>query len=195
MTADELDALLRDRFDLSLADLVPALKTLPARDYSSGSLSPGEAQLLDHADFPAVPERVAEGALDVVVLIAQLIKSAYSAADVAAGLGVSNSAVEQRRRARTLWAVDVDGSCVYPAAQFTRASSGGRPALELVRNLDRVLPALPEDLHPAAIAGFLSSPQHDLILYRRTCTVREWLTGGGAVESVLQLIEMNCWAS
>jgi hypothetical protein len=94
-----------------------------------------------------------------------------------------------------LWAIDVDGSWVYPAAQFTRGSTGEHPALEVVRNLDLVLSALPADLHPAAVAGFLSTPQHDLVLHQRPCTVREWLIGGGAVEPVLQRIEMNRWAS
>jgi hypothetical protein len=47
MTADELDALLRDRFDLSQADLISALKTLPVRDAESAPLTPDEALLLD----------------------------------------------------------------------------------------------------------------------------------------------------
>jgi hypothetical protein len=195
MTADELDALLRDRFGLSRAELIPALKTLPARDNWSTPLTTAQAQLLDDADFPAVPNSFAESSAGVVVRIGRLIKSAYSADEVAAGLGVNNSVVEQRRQSRTLWAIDVDGSWVYPAAQFTRGSTGGRSMLEVVSNLDRVLPALPADLHPAAVAGFLSTPRHDLALHRRPCTVREWLIGGGAVEPVLQLIEMNRWAS
>lgn len=195
MAADELDALLRDRFDLRRADLIPALKMLPADDNWSASLTPREESLLDDADFPVLPEAIAESAVELVVDTAWLIKSAYSADDVAAGLGISDADVEQRRRARTLWAIDVDGSWVYPAAQFTRVGAGGRPALDSVPNLDRVLSALRADLHPVAVAGLLTTPQHELILHGRTCTVREWLIGGGAVEPVLQLIEINRWAS
>jgi hypothetical protein len=67
-------------------------------------------------------------------------------------------------------------------------------ALTLVPHLDKVLPELPADLHPVAVAGFLLTPQTELARRGRPRSVHDWLNGGGAVEQVLQLIELNEWA-
>ena len=47
MTVDELDQLLRDRFDLGRDDFIAALKTLPAHRPWATQLTATEAELLD----------------------------------------------------------------------------------------------------------------------------------------------------
>jgi hypothetical protein len=63
--------------------------------------------------------------------------------------------------------------------QFDVIDVGGRSALKVVRQLDRVLRALPTDVHPLAIAGFLLRPQQELAVNDRPCAVRDWLSSGG----------------
>ena len=195
MSADELDALLRDRLDLTRAEVISALKTLPTRGHGSASLTEDEARLLDSAGFVAAPAAYAASAVEVLTSVARLIKTAYSGTEVASGLGVNKSEVLQRRTERTLWAIETDGSWTYPAAQFIEVRVGGSSSLSLVPHLDRVLPALPADLQPAAVASFLLAPRDLLVVSGRDTAVLDWLSRGGPVEPVLQLVEMGRWAA
>jgi hypothetical protein len=196
MTRDELDQLLLDRFNLTRDDLITALKTIPAHRPWAATLTDEEARLLDAAGFVEDPAAYARVAADVIAHMARLISTAYTAAEVAAGLGVNDSRVRQRRLARTLWAIDDGGTWVYPVVQFEPVSGEGRsPKLRQVRGLDQVLPALPSDLHPTSVAGFLLAPQPDLRINGQPKTVRDWLLSGGAVEPVLELIEIAEWAA
>lgn len=194
MATDELEQLLHDRFNLSRADLITALKTLPAHRPWAASLTTEEAQLLDDAGFTDDATAYSEIAVDVIAHMARLISTAYTSRAVAAGLGVNESRIRQRRLARTLWAIDDNGAWVYPAVQFEPREVGGRPVLKQVRGLDRVLPALPADLHPTAVAGFLLAPQDQLAVDGRPRAVRDWLISGGPVDTVLRLVEMGQWA-
>lgn len=195
MPADELDQLLKDRFNLSRADLITALKTLPAHRPLAASLTAEEARLFDDAGFVEDPDAYTEIAVDVIAHMARLISTAYTTSEVASGLGVNESRIRQRRLARTLWAIDGNGAWVYPVVQFDLVKVEGRDVLKPVRGLDQVLPVLPTDLHPTAVAGFLLSPQQELAIDGQPCAVRDWLSSGGAVEPVLRLIEMGEWAS
>lgn len=194
MTADELELLLRDRLDLSRADVVAALRLLPARRPLAGSISADDAHLLDTVGLVGDPESYAHVSINAIANMARLVKTAYGSGEIAAGLGVNAALVEQRRRERLLWALDDDGSWVYPAVQFDVVDIGGRNALKVIRGLDQVLPALSTDLHPLAIAGFLGTPQQELVIDGRPRTVRDWLSSGGAIDAVVQLIELSEWA-
>jgi hypothetical protein len=196
MTRDELDQLLLDRFNLTRDDLITALKTIPAHRPWAATLTAEEAELLDAAGFVEDPAAYAEVAADVIAHMARLISTAYTAAEVASGLGVNDSRIRQRRLARTLWAIDDGGTWVYPVVQFEQLSAdGGASKLKQVRSLDQVLPALPPDLHPTSVAGFLLTPQPDLRIDGQPKSVRDWLLSGGAIEPVLELIEIAEWAA
>ena len=194
MGVDELDQLLQDRFNLSRADLITALKSLPAYRPWAATLTTEEARLLDDAGFIENPDAYAQIAAAVIARMARLIGTAYSPAEVASGLGVNESRIRQRRLARTLWAIDDNESWVYPAVQFDVVTADGRDALKQVRGLDRVLPRLPNDLHPTAVAGFLLTPQPELTVDGRPRCVRDWLHSGGSLDPVLRLVEMGQWA-
>ncbi|AGB27108.1 hypothetical protein Mycsm_07007 (plasmid) [Mycobacterium sp. JS623] len=198
MTVDELDQLLRDRFDLGRDDLIAALKTLPAHRPWAATLTAGEARLLDEAGFAEDPDAYAEIAADVTAHMARLYSTAYTAAEVASGLGVNDSRVRQRRLNHTLWAIDDGGTWVYPVVQFELVDNGrGAPlTLKHVRGLDRVLPQLlTKGLHPTAIAGFLLTPQPELPLGGQPTSVREWLLAGESEEPVLTLVDVGDWAA
>jgi hypothetical protein len=198
MIVDELDQLLRDRFDLGRDDLIAALKTLPAHRPWAATLTAGEARLLDAAGLAEDPDAYAEIAADVTAHMGRLYSTAYTAAEVANGLGVNDSRIRQRRLNHTLWAIDDGGSWVYPAVQFELVDNGrGAPeSLKHVRGLDRVLPQLlTKGLHPTAIAGFLMAPQHELLIDGRPTPVREWLLHGEPEKPVLNLIDIGDWAA
>jgi hypothetical protein len=195
MGTDELDQLLHDRFNLSRADLITALRTFPAQRPWAATLTAEEARLLDDAGFVEDPKAHTAIATDVITHMARLISTAYTPAEVASGVGVKESRIRQRRLARTLWAVDINRAWVYPAVQFDLDTVNGRRTLKQVRGLEQILPALPTDLHPTAVAGFLLTPQQELRIDNRPCTVRDWLHSGGTVDAVLRLIEIEEWAS
>jgi hypothetical protein len=198
MATEELDRLLRDRFDMQVRDLVAALKTLPAQRPWAATLTAQEARLLDDAGFVEDRQAYTEIAADAIAHMARLYSTAYTAAEVREGLGVNDSRVRQRRAAHTLWAIDDNGSWVYPAVQFETVDAGrGKPLrLKLVRGLDQLLPhLLTRDLHPSAIAGFLMTPQPELRIASQPTTVRDWLRHGESVEPVLELLELGQWAA
>jgi hypothetical protein len=193
MTVDDLDQLLSERFDLRRADLVAALKTLPAIKPGSAALTQDEARLLDEAGFVEDPVAFAQAAADIVAYTALLINTAYTGPEVAALLGITASRVRQRRLAHTLWAIESDGNWVYPAIQFEINLKTGKPDRQ-IRGLDQVFQALPAGLHPTAVAGLLRTPQMELLVDGRPRSVLEWLRSGGPVEPVLDLVEVADWA-
>jgi hypothetical protein len=193
---DELDELLMDRFNLVRADLVAALKTLPAQRPGAAALSEEEAHLLDSAGFTEEPRAYAPMAAAAIAHMGRLYSTSYTSAEVAKGLGVNDSRVRQRRLANTLWAIDDGGTWVYPSVQFEVADNGrGKVTLKQVRGLDQVLPhLLAQNLHPTAVAGFLQSPQPELLIAGQPQSVRDWLLHGEPVQPVLDLIDVARWA-
>lgn len=194
---DELDELLKDRFDLARADLIAALKTLPRQRRWAVTLTAGEAELLDKAGFAEDPQAYAEIAADVIEHMGRLYNTAYTTAEVAQGLGVNDSRVRQRRLAHTLWSIDDGGAWRFPALQFEVVDRGSeRTALKQIRGLDQVLPPLlAQDLHPTAVTGFLLTPQSELRVNGQPQSVNDWLRHGGSIKPVLDLIEVSQWAA
>ena len=194
MAADELDQLLDERFGLQRADMVAALKSLPAIKPRHSALSQDHVRLLDESGFVEDREAYAVVAADSVVHVALLIRTAYSVSEVASILGISESGVRHRRRARTLWAVPNRWTWAFPALQFDTDATTGRP-IRQVRGLDEVLPALPPDMHAVSVAGFLQTPQINLQVNHEPQSPLEWLRKGGDVQSVLAIVEPANWAS
>ncbi|MXP20268.1 DNA-binding protein [Gordonia sp. HNM0687] len=190
---DDLDHLLRDRFDLDRETLVAALRTLPAQRPGAARLTEGEARLLDAAGFTENPDDYAQIAADVTAHMARLYSTALSASEVAKGLQVSDSRVRQRRLAHTLWAIHDGRSWVFPVLQFEHIEPD---KLKHVRGLDQVLPQLlSRGLHPTAVAGFLESPQPQLLIGGQPRSVRQWLLHGESVQAVLELLEIADWTA
>jgi hypothetical protein len=192
MARDELDDLIRDRFDLDRPDILAALRALPVQRPGAAALTADQARLLDSAGFTEEPRAYASMAATSITQMGSLYRESYSTAEVAKGLGVNDSRVRQRRLAHTLWAIDDGGTWVYPGLQFEVVGDGrGTSALKQVRGLDQVLPhLLAQGLHPSAIAGFLTVPQLDLRIAGQPQSVRDWLLHGESVQPVLDLIDV-----
>lgn len=181
-TDAELERLLHDRFDISTSQFVTALKCLPATRPWAASLTEVEAGLLDDADFAEDRGAFIAAGTEVAGHAAQLAVTAFTAEEVACGLGVSASRVRQKRLANELWAIADGQRWVFPVLQFETGDGGG-PTRQ-VRGLDRVFKALPADLHPVAVAGFLRTPQPGLF-HGHEMTLVEWLRAGGDVDQAV----------
>lgn len=192
MTTDDLDELLFQKYRLRRGDMLAALKTMPAIRPWATELSSDEAHLLDAAGLTEDPDAYVGIATDVLAHVGRLISTAFSTRDVASALGVNESRVRQRRLARTLWAVYDNGAWVFPVMQFESDPKTG--SYKQIRGLDRVFAALPADLHPVAVAGFLGTAQADLTVGRHPLAPVEWLRSGGDVAAVMRLVEAADWA-
>lgn len=193
MTADEFDDLLQAKFGLRRTDMVAALRTMPAIRPWATQLTTEEADLLDQAGFTEDPDAYASVAADVLAHIGLLINTAVTTDEVARAHGVNESRIRQRRLEGSLWAIDDNGRWLFPVMQFEEEPKTG--ARRQIRGLDQVFRALPRDLHPVAVAGFLRTRSPNLSLAHRPLSPLEWLSSGGDVEPVLRLVEAADWAS
>lgn len=191
-TVKELDQLLHERFDISRDEFVAALRTLPAVRPWASTLSESEARLLDDADFREDPEAYILAATDIAGHLGRLAVTACTASEVATILGISASRVRQKRLARELWAIPDGQSWLFPVAQFDTHPQTGS-LFRQVRGLSEVFKALPEDLHPVAVAGFLQTPQPDLSDAGRDRAPLEWLRDGGPVDAVIAVAQAADW--
>jgi hypothetical protein len=179
MTNDsELERLLQDRFAITTSQFVAALRRLPATRPWAASLTEHEARLLGDADFGEDRDALVAAGVEIVGYQAHLAATAFTADDVATGLSVSVSDVWQKRLAGELWAIPYGNTWVFPVLQFETGDNGG--PIRQIRGLDQVFKAMPQNLHPVAVAGFLRTPQPDLF-HRRTMTPIEWLRDVGDV--------------
>lgn len=123
--------------------------------------------------------------------LARLIAASFNADDIAEGLGITDSQVHQKRVTRELWAIPHGDSWRFPASQFDLDPALRQP-MRQVRGLAHVFPALPSDLHPIAVDGFLHTSQPDL--YRDWAhTPLEWLRDGGDISAAVTTALANDW--
>jgi hypothetical protein len=191
MTTDqELEQLLQDRFAITTTQFVDALRFLPSSRPWAATLTEDEARLLDDADFTENRDALVATGTEIAGHQAHLAVTAFAADDVATGLGVSPSRVRQKRLAGELWAIPDGNTWVFPVLQFETGDNGG-PTRQ-IRGLDQVFKALPQDLHPVAVAGFLRTPQPDLF-HGRPMTPVEWLRNGGDVTQAVTAATTIDW--
>lgn len=190
----ELDELLHDRFDISRDDFIAALKTLPSVRPWATTLTDAEARLLDDADFREDPEAYIAAGTEIAGHAGRLAVTALTTAEVQTALGLSDSRVRQKRLARELWAIPDGQTWLFPISQFDSSPKTGLPCRQ-VRGLAEVFKALPADLHPVAIDGFLHTPQPELQRGGHDQTPLDWLRDGGDVNNVIAAALATDWYS
>ncbi len=191
MAPNDLGAMIAEHYAITGTDLAEALQTLPSIRPDAAALSEAEAVLFDESDFAEDDHAYARVTVETLGRVARLINTAYSGGQVAELLGVNESRVRQRRADRTLWAIQDRGGWVFPSVQFE--DDAGRRGQ--IRGLDQVLQALPADLHPVSVAGFLTTPQPDLSIDGQPMSPLDWLRSGGDIRLVLSVAEAADWAS
>lgn len=128
-------------------------------DIQNPSDHESDAALLAAAGFTEDPAAHARTSIRTATILAELIDTALSAGEVADLLSVKESRVHQCREDRTLWAMQNHDRWIFPRMQFRPHRQGQGQ----ISGLAQVLPALPADLSPLSIAGFLATPQPDLL--------------------------------
>lgn len=186
-----LDEMITEHYGIERRDLARALESLPSIRPNAAALSEADAALFDESGFVEDDNAYARVTLETLGRTARLINTAYSASQVAELLDVNESRIRQRRADRTLWAIQDRSRWVFPALQFE--DEAGRRGQ--IRGLDQVLQALPVDLHPLSVAGFLTTSQPDLRLEGQPVKPLDWLRSGGDVRPVLRVVEAAYWAS
>lgn len=187
----ELEQLLHERFDIGRDAFVAALKTLPTMRPWATTLTADEARLLDDGDFQEDPDAYVAAGAEIAGHAGRLAVSAFTADEVKSGLGISDSRVRQKRAARELWAIPDGQSWLFPLSQFDTDEKTGGP-IRQVRGLAQVFKALPADLHPVAVDGFLHTPQPDLY-HGRAQSPLDWLRDGGEVDAVVAAAAAADW--
>jgi hypothetical protein len=177
-----------DRIGAGVEETLNALSTLasrtPAAEPSAGSLTTAEEDILREAGSLTVPMPPLESRASAVTSLAavRLLEDAATVKETAERLGVSAGRVRQRLTERTLLGIETSGGWKLPLFQF--ASDGGE-----ARGLDRVLQALPHDVHPLVAYRFLTRPTSELPVGDVAVSPIEWLTTGGSIDRVVALAE------
>jgi hypothetical protein len=107
---------------------------------------------------------------------AAILADSADVAEVAQRLGVTRARVRQRAAERTLHAIREDDEWRFPRGQFADAAP--------IRGLPAVSLALPIDLHPVAVWGFLTEPSTDLPIDDAPASPLDWLRSGGSPDPV-----------
>lgn len=119
--------------------------------------------------------------------LAEQTRTSISVPQAAEQLDVDASRIRHRLRDRALYGFKIGSSIRLPLWQFgdDRAPIPG---------LRAVLAALPTDLHPLEISGFMTSPDPDLTIADEPVSPRDWLVGGGELTAVSEIVaDLDTW--
>jgi hypothetical protein len=173
LSDEEFAVLLDDALD-GLSANVEADPTRSLTPAETTALASGGADLRPLGAEEPVPRA------ETAATYGALLAGGLTVAQSAARLGVDPSRVRHRLAERTLYGIRLRASWRLPAFQF--AEDDG-----MVPGLDRVLPAIPADLHPLAVWRWLTTPVADLALDGSEAAPLQWLAAGGSPAPVADL--------
>jgi len=168
---------------LARASLTPAeLRAQMPEGPVGQQLTPAEvSELAEAGARPASTATSTKVRADALAWQVTAALAVSEVADVAGRLGVDPTRVRQRLRERTLYGLRGEGrTWRLPRFQFDDAGHE-------VPHLGQVLRALPPDLHPRAVEGFLNSPKPELVDNGEPRSPRAWLLSGGPADPVVAL--------
>jgi hypothetical protein len=114
----------------------------------------------------------------------EAVVNSLSADEVALRLGIDASRVRHRRAKGGLYAFTAGGRRRYPLWQFT--SDPARPVLP---GLAALVKGFQEDMHPASVQGFMTTPQMDLLVDGKRMTPVDWLLHGGDPQDLVDILD------
>ena len=187
------DVLARYNVGISGADFLAELDADLSRvtDPAAAPLSATEAAFLREYAGPASGEVLeADPAVLIqdarraeVARLAELVVGSVGITETALLLGVDRSRVSQRLSAGSLWSFRLGRTRRLPRWQFT-ADGRSIPGLEVV------VAAIPVELSPESVAGFMNTPQPGL----EGRTPAAHLVGGGDPTPVAELVaSLGLW--
>lgn len=113
----------------------------------------------------------------------EALAAALNTDEVATRLGVDVREIERRRAAECLAAFASDGEHRYPTWQFT-----DDPQRPILPGLPRLVSAIPDEMHPASVLGFMTTPQNSLRMGGQKLTPPEWLLSGQDAQDVIDIL-------
>lgn len=126
-------------------------------------------------------------ALATLANTAAMAATSISVKAAAAWMGLDPSRIHHRIGDRALCAYKLGARLRLPLWQF---QEDGTP----LPNLRAILAALPSDLHPLAVNGFMLSQSTDLEIDDQPVSPVHWLTSGGNVGAVVALAkDIDVW--
>jgi hypothetical protein len=164
----ELDADLSRVTDPSAAPL-----SAPEAAFLRANAGPGAGEALD--TDPAVLAQEARRA--EVTRMTELVTGSVAIAEAALLLGVDRSRVSQRLSAGSLWSFRLGRGRRLPRWQFT-------PEGRSLPGLDVLVAAIPAELAPESVAGFMTTARPEL----EDRTPAAYLAGGGDPKPVAELV-------
>lgn len=118
--------------------------------------------------------------------LAEQTRASISVAQAAERLDVDASRVRHRLRDRALYGFKLGSSVRLPLWQFGDDAP--------IPSLRSVLAALPSDLHPLEVVGFMTTPDPDLTVSDEPMSPRDWLIHGGDVGRVREIAaDLDTW--
>jgi len=166
--------------DSLVTSLRSVLETVPTALYgqSSSELTEGEREALRAGGVDLERPLRTDPLESTIALFAAIVSSSLSTSEVAERLAIPPGQVRQMIARRTLYSVKLDERRHVPRFQF-------RENGPLVTNINRVNPALPDDLHPVSVYDWYTSPNLDLTLGGGdddeliAVSPLQWLASGG----------------
>jgi hypothetical protein len=145
-----------------------------------------ESGAFSEPELASIQASVANGDLAAAEHSTRLnaISETLSAAEVALRLGIDSSRVRHRQAEGYLYSFLVGGKRRYPLWQFT-----GDALCPELPGLEALVKAIPEDMQPAGVQGFISTPQASLSLHGEPLTPGEWLRQGGDTQPVIDVLD------
>lgn len=181
------DLLVRYGIDISEDELVEAFRpVLEAAGRPLATTVPADEAtfLADHAgmaiDSTGAGERRPGTVLERLTGEFGDLTRSLSGRELAERWGIDPSRVRHRARDGSLYAVRAVRALRFPSWQF---DGDVRP----LPALPRILAALPADLHPLEVEGWMTTANGNLIVDGRATTPRDWLIGGGDLTAVIEV--------
>lgn len=161
------DGLTAEEVDQGLAADVPAPGATPVSAASVEYLAEHGGPDLDRE--PGEPGTMRQRrALRAARTLSETLGSALTLDEAAEKLGISRSRISHRLSDGSVWAITVSNQRHLPKWQFT-------PEGRTIPGLQKIVPAIPQNLHPLAIESFMSTPRPDF----DDRSPVEWLASGG----------------
>jgi hypothetical protein len=160
--------------------LAGALRAAPAAAPAGSLLSAGEAEALERAgSLIAMPAVSSRASIATAARAAAVEASALTVREVADMLHRSEVRIRQRLADHSLLGIRAGNAWRIPAFQF---DSGAE-----LPGWDRVMAALPQDVHPLTVARFLDRPHPDLDIDGEAASPRQWLRAGADPRPVVEI--------
>jgi hypothetical protein len=147
-----------------------------------------DSGFFNRESFAALEARVTQGDLDDLIRRTwqQSIDASLVRSEAARKIGVGIPKIRWMLSVGDLFAFVADGALRFPLWQFT-----GDPSKPVIPHLSRLVEAFSEQLTPASIQGFMTTPHTDTQVAGRAATPIEWLRAGGNVQTLVELLDSD----